>query len=251
VESGPVPPHERTWRHPSEIAAEERKRAVLEAMSPSAKALALTWGTLGVVSVGVLVLMAAPGRTDIGNVARPDASLVAAAQLSLAPIAPTVVQAVATPIRAADGAITSRLAVVTAGDLADGPDGSRDGDDRAVPDPGSPVEVAVPSGRTHTAVILDQLGDAVIVRLEHDEPGLSIRSAPPSANETVTVLASPPLVVALDDLDTLDVAEGTAVVDGAGELVGLCTRGERALVQLAMVDDRAVNPGVDGATTGG
>jgi hypothetical protein len=40
----------------------------------------------------------------------------------------------------------------------------------------------------------------------------------------VTVMASPPITVAYDDIDTLAVEEGTAVIDGDGELVGICSR---------------------------
>ncbi|MGA1555408.1 MAG: hypothetical protein ACO4AY_05195 [Ilumatobacteraceae bacterium] len=247
MESGPVPPHERTWRHPSEIAAEERRRALLETMSPSARALALTWGALGLVSVGVLVLTVAPERSGLADVARTEASLLMSAQAALAPARPMAVRAVATPIRLAGGSDPSTLAVVTALDLTD--DASSRDEELAVPERGSPVEVAVPSGRTHTALVVGHVGDTVIVRLEHDEPGLHLRSFPPLVDETVTVLASPPLHVTVDDIPTLEVAEGTAVVDASGALVGLCTRRDRWRVRLAPLDDVSISSGLETATS--
>lgn len=249
MESGPVPPHERTWRHPSEIAAEERSRAQLETMSPSARALAITWGMLGIVSVGMLVLTIAPERSDLVEVVGTDAMLAGSTHAALTPIPATAVRALATPIRLTGGAVSSRLAVVTALDLTD--DVAAPVNGGSVPERGSEIEVAVPSGRTHTALVVGHAGDTVIVRLEHDEPGLSVRSAPPSVDETVTVLVSPPMSVDLEDLASLDVAEGTAVVDGSGALVGLCTRTEASRVRLAPVDDESISSGIGGATSDG
>ena len=212
---------------------------MLEAMSPSARALALTWGTLGLLAVGVLVLAVAPNRSDVVldtiDVASPGASL------------GTTVQALATPVRLGGAGGTSRLAIVTAVDIANGPtDKSSIRSNR-----GDRVVVAVPSGRTHSALVVGDLGDTVLVRLEHDEPGLSLRSVPPSADETVIVLADPPLAVVFDELGSLEIAEGTAVVDESGALIGLCTRSGHRPIRLASVDDRSISSANGEPTSGG
>ncbi|MEY2958596.1 MAG: hypothetical protein RLZZ01_1164, partial [Actinomycetota bacterium] len=209
-----------------------------------------------IVSVGVLVLAVAPTRSELIDIANGDDGFAAVAQTVITRLDvadATTVAALATPVRAAGAAFPSRLALVTAGDLIDDRSAGAT-DDTAVspvPERGSPVEVAVPSGRTHTAVVIGHAGDAVIVRLEHDEPALAIRSVPLSVDEPVTVLSSPPLTVALGELDSLDVAEGTAVVDRSGALIGLCTLRDRSRVGLVTIDDRSINSPLDGATSGG
>lgn len=64
VESGPLPPHERSWRHPSEIAAEERRVVQTESGSGSVRAIALAGGTLGLLAIGLTVLTLTPDRLD-------------------------------------------------------------------------------------------------------------------------------------------------------------------------------------------
>src|SRR5690606_12517141 len=105
-------------------------------------------------------------------------------------------------------------AVITSADLAASSGGVAVGDE---------VEVAVPSGRLHDARIVGRSGDTVLVELERVEPGIEIADVQPSGHEIVTVLARPPVTIVFDDLAELEVEEGTAVLDDAGELVGLCS----------------------------
>jgi hypothetical protein len=51
-------------------------------------------------------------------------------------------------------------------------------------------------------------------------------------------MATPPIIVEFDDVDTLAVEEGTAVIDDAGELVGICSRRHDSdLVRLIAVSE--------------
>lgn len=57
--NGPQPPHERSWRHPSELAA-----PVAEPTTPAGRVLIISTATVGLVLVGVLALLMTPDRVD-------------------------------------------------------------------------------------------------------------------------------------------------------------------------------------------
>jgi hypothetical protein len=214
-----------------------------ERAAPSTRVFALTTGTLGLLAVGVLILTITPHRQDapiaISATTSPveldaapagtDDSTEAAAvrglspvPLTLAPELQSATAAVATPV--GDG----RLAIVTQVAMTD----ASDDDPRFV----------TPSGRIVSGRIVDQLGDAVLVSLDEPEPGPSIARERPDGDDIVTVLSDPPVTVAFADVSALDeVVEGTAVVDGSGELVGLCSRdGDGAGRVIEVSEDVAV-----------
>ncbi|MEX2626431.1 MAG: hypothetical protein WD225_06080 [Ilumatobacteraceae bacterium] len=60
VERGPLPPHERSWRHPSEVAADTRQAIRTERPSPSVRNTAIAGGTLTILLVGAVVLALSP-----------------------------------------------------------------------------------------------------------------------------------------------------------------------------------------------
>lgn len=62
VDQGPLPPHERTWRHPSELAADESAFVRADPGGRSTRVAAITAGTLGLLAVGVLALWVTPSR---------------------------------------------------------------------------------------------------------------------------------------------------------------------------------------------
>lgn len=62
VESGPLPPHERPWRHPSELAAATRTEIRHERPSGFVRGAALLGGTTTAVLMGFLVLSLTPER---------------------------------------------------------------------------------------------------------------------------------------------------------------------------------------------
>ena len=100
------------------------------------------------------------------------------------------------------------------------------------------IVVSVAPGRTATAtfVHLDLDDELALVEISDrglDVPGMDVATQMPDDREMVTVLSDPPVEVEFELVGQLDVADGTAVVDGSGALVGLC------------VDDDAATEGVE------
>ncbi len=227
MERGPLPPHERTWRHPSELAAEERELVRAQAAAPSTRVFALTTGTLGLIAVGVLILAVTPRRQEspiaISATTTPAAVSVVGSSdpgsVRPAALAPTFVgrgttttvatngqHAWATPIDEGIMAIVTREAMTSL-------DATR-------------VEVLLPSGRVGLGEIIGYVGDALLIELQESEPGHRVANGPPGDAEIVTVMASPPVTIAFADVGTLDLHEGTAVLDSRGDLVGICSHDE-------------------------
>jgi len=256
VEHGPIPPHERTWRHPSELAAAERAELSAQPVSHSTRVFALTTGTVGLVAIALLVLTVTPSRSS--SPVAVSASTTLASTADLAPAGPTIagvrrsantdgavrsgttVHALATPIGTGDYAVVSRA--------------SLDGVDVT-----STVDVMLPSGRLAAGQVVQTADDAVLIALDQAEPGHEVAGHRPHDREVVTVMASPPITVAYADIGGLHVAEGTAIIDDAGDLVGLCSGDEDGAgtkvveidAELAAVDhaggtDRATEQRDDG-----
>jgi hypothetical protein len=222
VERGPLPPHERTWRHPSELAAEERAVERAQAAAPSTRFVALATGTLGLLAVGVMILTVTPRRLEspiaISATTTPVAAAIGApaGTADAGPVRPaaltgrgstttelvTVPRALATPIGAGN------LALVTGDALA--------GNERGL------IEVVLPSGKVALGQVVGRVGDAWLVEPSSIETGHQVATRSPVATELVTVMASPPITVVYADVGTLDVHDGTAVLDQSGRLVGIC-----------------------------
>lgn len=228
MEPGPVPPHERAWRHPSELAAEERAALQAEEASPTTRTFALTTGMLGLVALGVLILVVTPRSQDapiaITATTSPapavvesgvESSVVASVRNTLSTIGGGI--AVATPIGDGEFAVMTRAATPAP--------------------PGSRIDVLVPSNGVVAGEIVDEHGGALLVRLAEHVPGHAVAERRPESHATVTVMSDPPVEVSLSEVAGLDVREGTAVFDDAGELVGLCTRdrisGRRMIVDVS------------------
>jgi hypothetical protein len=189
---------------------------VAEPSPRGARFLALATGTLGLIAVGALMIAVTPHASDAPVALIASTTPATSAQsigraVSLAPVATDRVglradtdTVLATPI--GDG----RFALVTRASLA--------GAERSI------IDVRLPSGRTSAGSIVTASGDTVVVALMSAEPGHSIARDRPDGGEFVTVMATPPIVVEFDDIDTLAVEEGTAVIDDDGELVGICSR---------------------------
>jgi hypothetical protein len=198
------------------LAAEQRTLILAERSSRGARVLALTTGTLGLLAVGVLMITITPRR--------PDSPIALIASTTPVANAPGVQRTgsdgpeetgrvglradqsgvLATPIGDGRFALVTRESLVGVDDVV--------------------IEVRLPSGRTSVGSIVTASDDAVVVALATTEPGHSIAASQPSDGEIVTVMASPPVTVAYDDVDTLVVEEGTAVIDEDGHLVGICSR---------------------------
>lgn len=177
--------------------------------------MALTSGTLGLLAVGLLMVTITPDRaespialsastTPVVAQGAPRAVVLASAATGRIGFRSDPIGALATPI--GDG----RFALVTRASLAD--------------TDGMVIDVRLPSGRTTAGSIVTASADAVVVALAAIEPGHRIAAVRPLRHEMVTVMADPPISVAYSDIGTIDADEGTAVLDGDGSLVGICSR---------------------------
>ena len=223
----PLPPHERAWRHPSELAAAEREAFRTEAVSASTRVFAMVTGTMGLLAVGVLILSASPRRPDspvaISATTTPVATAEAAsAGLGVGGIAaigrfasdnadadatPEVVPpALATPIGDGRSALMTRLST-----------GGVEGD---------AFDVRLTSGPVVTAAVIDISAEGLVVVTiaDPDQYGHAVAGALPGDDEMVTILADPPITILFGDIATVGADEGTPVLDADGDLIGLCTR---------------------------
>lgn len=215
----PLPPHERSWRHPSELAADERELVRLSEAPASTRTFAMVTGSIGLLAVVALMITVTPGRqrspVALDSTTIPSVQ-VAVAQHAVAPVFdspnPTVPShtlalvsfRLATPI--GDG----RQALTTwAGDSAT---------------EGTELDVQLTSGPVVTAVVESIDDDLIVLSITASVDGHPVAQGLPAPDEIVTVLVDPPMTVPFADVATIDVAEGTPVLDDDGELVGLCTR---------------------------
>jgi hypothetical protein len=216
VGSPPIPPHERTWRHPSEVAAAERHAIRHTELQRSTRGFAIATGSIGLIAVGILMIMVTPPAQDspvaVSATSSPSAGPStgsstgrgSSARAATPVAARSVPQALATPI--GDG----RLALMT----APGSTIRR----------GSEINVQLTNGPVVTAVVDATSAGVVIVSIASGANGHEIAATPPDPNDIVTVLAEPPITIAFAALTTLDAEEGTPVLDGDGELIGLCSQ---------------------------
>ncbi len=210
---------------------------------------ALTTGTLGLLAVGILILTVTPRQLDspiaisatttlatttaaIPRADRGDAQFAArapafAARGSVTTEMATVQHALATPI--GDG----RMAVITL--------------DARVTLDGAHITVQLPSGRVGSGEVIKQFGDTWLIEMRETEAGHDIATKRPANSEMVTVMNSPPVTVMLANIATLDVHEGTAVLDADGNLIGICTH-RRSDGTVRLIELRAE---LGGATSAG
>ena len=207
-----------------------------EPSARGARVLAITTGTMGLLAVGLLMMTITPKRSEspIAISASTTPAAVSASSGTPTALAPGGTAraglrssgsgVLATPI--GDG----RFAIVTRASLVD----SR----RTV------IDVRLPSGRQSAGSIVTASDDAVIVALATVEPGHAIARHRPRSRDIVTVMATPPITVPYDDVGTLAVEEGTAVLDDDGHLVGLFSRSGGDDLRLI-----EINPELDAATS--
>ena len=108
---------------------------------------------------------------------------------------------------------------------------------------GDELDVQLTTGPVVTAVVDSTAAGVVIVSLTSASDGHEIADRRPAPDEIVTVMADPPIAVAYSAVDTIDVEEGTPVLDHAGELVGLCTqrRGGGSMSLIDVTDDPQID----------
>lgn len=215
----PLPPHERAWRHPSEIGAAAgsgiESSTALRSVGRGVTAFSIASGVLVVIG---LALLSRPvsGRSDTADAIRLSGANIELVSLddsrSDAPIAVMVEQG---PLL-----VTTRAAV-----------GDR-----------SQLRVRLTDGSTHDVEVIhiDDATSIAILALPLDEPAptVSLPNVPITRDQDVVVFserAHRMSVMSLADdrravigtrsttFDPFSVAEGAPVIDRAGRLIGLCT----------------------------
>lgn len=194
MDRAPLPPHERPWRHPSELGP----TAQHEPTSGSARAIIVTTATLSLLLIGLLAVSMTPDRGDAPVAVASTTSHSRAAALEQ-PAIPLV-----TPIGDDGWAVTTSDA---AGDNA------------------GAMAARLPSGDVVSVDVVrhDDESGLTLVSLPTATDGYQLAAQPPAPGDTVTVAGEPPQIATMTALADLDVEEATPVLDDAGNLVGLCT----------------------------
>ena len=215
-ERGPLPPHERPWRHPSELGPPPH-----EPTTTAGRVLIVATATSSLALVGLLVLTVTPDRSPDPTSA--GATTVRASVTFAALERPTL--PMVTPIGDEGWGVTTGSAVAGRSGI---------------------LSARLPSGDVVDVEIMkhDAISGLTVVSLPAAERGYDLADSSPAPSDTVLVNGEPPIVVAMDELAALDVDEGTPVLDDDGDLVGLCTAGEHgtALRPVATMPPTTARP---------
>lgn len=223
------------------------------------RGVALVTGTFGLLAVAVLVLTVTPGRPEspIAISATTTPAAIRAAATTTATTAASAASAV--PVRAANPTVAlappaststvSESGHATAAGLATALGSGRHAviTERSLDDidVDERFHVRLPSGDVSPAEIVQWRDDGlVVVSLGESYPAHVIAADAPIRDDIVMVMSHPPVTIAFDDVDELAdlhplmVAEGTAVFDRDGDLVGLCSHPDGdGSVELIELDD--------------
>ncbi len=219
------------------------------------RAFALVTGSLGLLAIGVLVMTVTPRRQE-----SPLAISATTTPLAVAGVTPItsiasgfVPTLISRPLGFTERDLLAqveappRATLVLATPIGDGQFAlvteAGLGGER-----GPVIAVRFASGDEGSAAIVSPTDQPiVVVSLASEVEGSDVARRLPQPNEVVTVMASPPVAIRFADLGTLDVSEGTAVLDGTGDLVGLCSRDrDDGATTLIPVSDELVGATSDG-----
>lgn len=221
VSQAPLPPHERTWRHPSELAAAEREAFRTAAAPSGTRLFATVTGSVGLLAVGLLVMTVAPDRNSA-----PLAVSATTIPGSVSPARLTGVSAIgrfsSDDHPSSDGAPV-RINPALATPVGDGRSALMTHESARHRD--GAFDVRLTSGAVVSAAVVDTSDDGlVVVTIATSDQAHEIASVPPGPDDIVTVLADPPITVPFGAIDEMELAEGTPILDADGALVGICTR---------------------------
>jgi hypothetical protein len=218
VDRAPLPPHERSWRHPSELGP----TAEHEPTSTSGRVLIVTTATLSLLLIGLLAVSVTPGRgaDPVAVESTTDGATSGLAPLEQPPL-PMV-----TPLGDDGWAVTTSAAV-----------GLRSGSVAARLPSGDVVDVEV--------VRRDAESGITLVSLPTATHGYQLAASSPEPSDTVLVHGAELQIVTMFDVGGLDVAEGTPVLDGAGALVGICAKVADGMAVITV----STMPGTPGPTS--
>lgn len=253
VERGPVPPHERTWRHPSELAAEERLELRAIVAPRTTRVTALAAGTFGLLVVAALVLVITP--TDLGapiaigasttladnfSASKPAGNPAGDADLGLAALGIGGLSTPATGELSTTTTVTLVLAAL-ATPVGDGSYGIVTMKSLAGQQ-GRTVVFRLRSGDTATGEIMWEFDDAALVSIPTTQTPHAIATDKPHQSDMVTVMSDTPVDMAFAEVAQADVPEGTPIVDGEGALVGLCSKRDDGTTEVIEIDQVPVDP---------
>ncbi|MBA3604712.1 MAG: hypothetical protein M3487_10915 [Actinomycetota bacterium] len=196
MDPSPLPPHERSWRHPSELGAPAH-----EPTTTGGRILILSTATFSLLLVGLLAISMTPDRAGTPEAVSSTESGVRAIPVSALT---RVSLPMVTPVGNEGMGLTTLDAL--------GADARW-------------INARLPSGEIVKGEVVATSGDLALVELPPaiGTEGLDLAEDDPTPDDTVMVHAAEPIVVSVADINTLDVDEGTPVTDAAGRLVGLCT----------------------------
>ncbi len=268
--SAPLPPHERTWRHPSELGAAQW--AASEPPLVIGRGLSVVTGTIGLVlAAGLLWAMlpagggspaaSPPTTVRLGRDAFSTVPVATRPDTSAPTLAPTT--AVTTPtappqsplptvVLSAAADENPRPAVTLAaasGPLAITTDAAIAG--------ASSIEVTLPTGEVVTAQVLmvDPRLHVAVLSLPTSGGEATWQTADAIADGDAVVVvgaAEVPATLKVSDsgvmlvVDSSQVSEAAPVVDAEGRLVGLCTHRDDGVALVAAADITRAASKVDG-----
>ena len=218
MDRAPLPPHERPWRHPSELGP-----PTPEPTSTSGRVIIATTATLSLLLIGLLAISMTPGKDRAPQAVASTTGRASIAGLEQTPQLPLV-----TPIGDEGWAITTTGAVKARSGV---------------------MSARLPSGDVVEVEIVDRDEDTglTVVSLPTETDGYRLATSPPAPDDTVTVHgAKQTQTVEMVTLSTMVVEEGAPVVDDDGDLVGLCTTDDDHVVQVLTV---STMPGASTTTT--
>jgi hypothetical protein len=214
VDRAPLPPHERPWRHPSELGPPAH-----EPTSTSGRVIIATAATLSLLLVGLLAISMTPDKGDAPQTlsSTTSGSRAAADQWQVPLVTPIGDEGWAVTTT---GAIQARSGVMSA---------------------------RLPSGDIVDVEIVDRDDDAglTLVSLPTQTRGYHLAARRPAPTDMVVVHGTKTQKVEMVKVSTLDVEEGAAVLDDDGDLVGVCA------TTAGTVEVRSVStlPGTTSTTT--
>lgn len=225
-----MPPHERPWRHPSELGPPAH-----EPTTASGRLLIVSTAALGLLLVGVLAVVATPARDP--EVAGPATAEAASSGLASSPVIPFAVplRPVVVPVAAAGLGLTTH-----GGGRADARDGQTI--DAVLPT-GEPVRAVVMAGADDDGIVVVSI-PAVATSAIYAVASTAAELGP---RDTVAVHGLDPGVVSVADLTEAAVADGTPVTDADGSLIGLCRRDPSSRQTLIVVTDEPLVAAIDGS----
>lgn len=269
--TAPIPPHERAWRHPSELAANTVRD--LPPASPLGRGLVVVTGVAAVVLAVGLVRLLTPGGTSVASVG---ATSVPALQTTTSAPATTspagTLQAPSTTASApliplgTDPLVPPSTLVTSEGSSAiTWTDGAGEDNRWAVTSAegltaGTSTAVALPDGSSLAAlvVVVDEgSGVALLVFTGPDAatnggtpPAPSIRALPPAGSTVLAVARDGNAVEAtlvvdgdlmvVEPMAPAEIPDGSPITDESGSVVGLCSRsadGRARVLDLTAVAD--------------